>query len=59
MRSAFVLDHQLANTEAVTLAPITEGRWSCVQWGSLKPPFYPEADVHPVEDALHAPDPMG
>ncbi|MGY4708106.1 histidine phosphatase family protein [Mycolicibacterium sp. CBM1] len=57
--SSFVLDHHLANTEAVVLAPITEGRWSCVQWGSLTPPFYPEPDVHPVADALESADPMG
>lgn len=56
---SFVLDHHLANTEAVTLAPITDGRWSCVQWGSRIPPFYPEPDVHPVQDALRAADPMG
>ena len=56
---SFVLDHHLANTEAVVLAPITDGRWCCVQWGSLKPPFYPEPDVHPVEDALQSADPMG
>ena len=56
---SFVLEHHLANTEAVALVPITDGRWSCVQWGSLNPPFYPEADVHPVEEALQAADPMG
>lgn len=56
---SFVLDHHLANTEFVALAPITDGRWSCVQWGSRTPPFYPEPDVHPVQDALKAPDPMG
>jgi probable phosphoglycerate mutase len=56
---SFVLDHHLANTEAVVLVPITDGRWSCVQWGSRTPPFYPEPDVHPVEDALRAADPMG
>jgi broad specificity phosphatase PhoE len=55
----FVLDHHLANTESVVLAPITDGRWSCVQWGTLTPPFYPEPDVHPVEDALQSADPMG
>ena len=59
VESSFVLDHHLANTEAVALAPITDGRWSCVQWGSKSPPFYPEPDVHPVEDALQAADPMG
>ena len=57
--SGFVLDHHLANAEAVVLAPVTDGRWSCVRWGSLTPPFYPEPDVHPVEDALEAADPMG
>lgn len=59
VESSFVLDHHLANTEAVVLAPITDGRWSCVQWGSLTPPFYPEPDVHPVADALESADPMG
>jgi len=59
VESSFVLDHHLANTEAVALQPITDGRWSCVQWGSHNPPFYPEPDVHPVEDALQAADPMG
>ena len=56
---SFVLDHHLANTEFVTLTPITDGRWSCVQWGSLTPPFYPEPGSHPVQDALEAADPMG
>lgn len=56
---SFVLEHHLANTEAVALAPITDGRWSCVHWGSQQPPFYPEPDVHPVEEALQAADPMG
>jgi len=56
---SFVLDHHLANTESVVLSPITDGRWSCVQWGTLTPPFYPEPDVHPVEDALSSADPMG
>jgi probable phosphoglycerate mutase len=59
VESSFVLDHHLANTEAVVLSPITDGRWSCVQWGALSPPFYPEPDVHPVEDALESVDPMG
>ncbi len=59
VEGSFVLDHHLANTEAVALAPITDGRWGCVQWGARTPPFYPEPDVHPVEDALRAADPMG
>jgi probable phosphoglycerate mutase len=57
--SSFVLDHHLANTESVVLTPITDGRWSCVQWGALTPPFYPEPDVTPVQDALQSADPMG
>ncbi|MGX9789052.1 histidine phosphatase family protein [Mycobacterium sp. MMS18-G62] len=56
---SFALDHHLANAETVVLAPITDGRWSCVQWGTHTPPFYPEPDVHPVEDALQSADPMG
>lgn len=56
---SFALDHHLGNTEAVILAPITDGRWSCVQWGALTPPFYPESDVDPVQDALESADPMG
>jgi probable phosphoglycerate mutase len=56
----FVLDHHLKNTEAVVLAPVTDGRWSCVQWGTLTPPFYPEPDVTPVTDAVESGiDPMG
>jgi probable phosphoglycerate mutase len=59
VESSFALDHHLSNSQAIVLAPITDGRWSCVQWGSLTPPFYPEPDVHPVEDALQSADPMG
>jgi probable phosphoglycerate mutase len=55
----FALEHHLANTECVVLSPITDGRWSCVQWSTLLPPFAPEPDAHPVEDALHGADPMG
>jgi broad specificity phosphatase PhoE len=54
----FALEHHLANTECVVLTPITDGRWSCVQWAALTPPFEPEP-VGPVEDALHGADPMG
>ena len=56
---SFALDHHLANTESVVLAPITDGRWSCLHWGPQAPPFYPEPDAHPVEDALQSSDPMG
>lgn len=53
--SDFALEHHLANAESVILAPITDGRWSCLHWGSAAPPFYPEAP-HPTDLAT---DPMG
>ncbi len=57
---SFALDHHLGNTESVVLAPITDGRWSCVQWAALTPPFYPEPDATPVADAVTSEkDPMG
>ncbi len=59
----FVVDRHLDNTEAVVLAPITDGRWSCVRWGALTPPFYPdpsEAGAGSVSDAVRSStDPMG
>jgi broad specificity phosphatase PhoE len=57
--ASFVLDHHLGNAESVVLAPITEGRWSCVQWGTKTPPFYPEPEASPIQDALESADPMG
>jgi broad specificity phosphatase PhoE len=54
----FALDHHLANTESVVLAPITDGRWSCLHWADKSPPFYPERP-QPVEDSLSSADPMG
>jgi broad specificity phosphatase PhoE len=60
VESSFVLDHHLANTEAVVLAPDADGRWSCVQWGTTAPPFYPEPDATAVTDAVDSGgDPMG
>jgi broad specificity phosphatase PhoE len=60
VESSFVLDHHLANTEAVVLTPVTDGRWSCVKWGTLAPPFYPAPDAAPVVDAVESgADPMG
>lgn len=56
---SFALEHHLANTQSVVLSPITDGRWSCVQWADMTPPFTPEPQVHPVEDALRGADPMG
>lgn len=60
VESSFVLEHHLGNAESVVLSPITDGRWSCVQWGTLTPPFYPEPHVTPVADAVRSStDPMG
>jgi broad specificity phosphatase PhoE len=60
VETSFVLDHHLANTEAVVLVPGTDGRWSCVQWGTATPPFYPEPDATAVTDAMESDsDPMG
>jgi broad specificity phosphatase PhoE len=57
---SFALDNHLDNAEAVVLAPITDGRWSCVRWGSRTPPFYPEPEASPVTDAMRSStDPMG
>jgi probable phosphoglycerate mutase len=56
----FALDNHLGNAESVVLSPITDGRWSCVRWGSLTPPFYPRPDSSPVTDAVtSSSDPMG
>lgn len=56
----FALDNHLGNAESVVLAPITDGRWSCLRWGSRTPPFYPEPEATPVVDALRSgSDPMG
>jgi len=59
----FALDRHLDNAEAVVLAPITDGRWSCVRWGALTPPFYPDpsaAAAGSVPDAMRSgADPMG
>ncbi|MGZ4509816.1 MAG: histidine phosphatase family protein [Mycobacterium sp.] len=58
--ATFALDNHLDNAASVVLAPITDGRWSCVRWGTLTPPFYPEAGASPVADAVHSStDPMG
>jgi probable phosphoglycerate mutase len=56
----FALDNHLHNAESVVLAPITDGRWSCVRWGALTPPFYPKPDSSSVADAVSSSsDPMG
>ena len=60
VESSFVLDHHLANTEAVVLSPTTDGRWSCVRWGTLTPPFYPAPDATAVAERVESgSDPMG
>lgn len=59
VRSGFALEHHLSNAEAVTMIPIAGGRWDCVGWGAMSPPFYPESDVDQVTDARQAADPMG
>lgn len=53
---AFAVDHHLNNTESVVLSPITDGRWSCVRWGSLTPPFYPDAEE---KETAETAGPMG
>lgn len=58
--SGFAIDHHLANTESVVLAPVTDGRWSCVQWGTLTPPFGTAPTVTRIgDDAARSADPMG
>ncbi len=60
VEGSFVVDHHLGNAESVILAPITDGRWSCVQWGTLMPPFYPTPDATSAADAGEpGADPMG
>lgn len=60
VEAGFALDHHLDNAESVALTPITDGRWSCVRWGTLTPPFYLEEEATPVADAVRSStDPMG
>lgn len=55
----FVVEHHLANAESVVLAPITDGRWSCLQWGVHTPPFMPDPRGMPPPGELDTADPMG
>ena len=55
----FAIDHHLANAESVVLAPVTEGRWSCVQWGGLRPPFTNAPAVTRVPGTERSANPMG
>lgn len=58
--TSFVLDHHLANTEAVVLTAVADGRWDCEQWGTQTPPFDPVPDATPEADAGESgSDPMG
>ncbi|HEY7051432.1 MAG TPA: histidine phosphatase family protein [Mycobacterium sp.] len=55
----FVVEHHIGNAESVVLSPITDGRWSCVQWGQHTPPFMPDPKGMPRPDQLESADPMG
>lgn len=58
---AFAIDHHLANTESVILAPDAGDRWNCLRWGTVSPPFHPEPSAVTVRDgaASLSADPMG
>jgi len=56
---SYVVEHHLANAESVVLAPITDGRWSCVRWGQHVPPFMPDPSGMPDPGDLESADPMG
>jgi len=56
---SFVVEHHIGNAESVVLAPITDGRWSCVQWGQHAPPFMPDPHGMPRPEELESADPMG
>jgi broad specificity phosphatase PhoE len=55
----FVVEHHLANAESVVLAPVTDGRWSCLRWGAFTPPFMPDPQGMPPPEELDTADPMG
>ena len=60
VEAGFAVDNHLGNAEPVVLAPITDGRWSCLQWGTRTPPFTPSPQPTPVADAVESDtDPMG
>ncbi|MBA0047445.1 histidine phosphatase family protein [Mycobacterium sp. NPDC050853] len=54
----FAVNRHLLNTEAVVLAPITDGRWSCVHWGEAAAPF-PHQEAASAEELAQSADPMG
>lgn len=56
----FALDNHLENAQSVVLAPVTDGRWSCLRWGAVTPPFFAETESSAVVDAVRSgSDPMG
>lgn len=59
VEASFVVEHHIGNAESVVLAPITDGRWSCVHWGQHNPPFLPDPHGMPRPDELESADPMG
>jgi len=59
VEGSFVVEHHIGNAESVVLAPITDGRWSCVQWGQRSPPFMPDPRGMPRPEELESADPMG
>lgn len=56
---SYVVKHHIANGESVVLSPVTDGRWSCVQWGQHGPPFMPDPQGMPRPEELESADPMG
>ena len=56
---SFVVENHIGNAESVVLSPITDGRWSCVHWGQLNPPFMPDPRGMPRPEELESADPMG
>ena len=61
VRKGPFIDHHLANTESVVLAPVDGQRWECLQWGAVSPPFHAEPSAVTVRDggASMSADPMG
>lgn len=57
--ASFAIEHHLANAESVVLAPITEGRWSCLRWGNQSPPFGSTSAATPAGDKAGSAHPMG
>ncbi|GAA5047056.1 histidine phosphatase family protein [Nocardia callitridis] len=47
----FTTDNRLDNTETVELVPLADGRWECVRWGQLTPPFGTK-EAHTPDDPM-------